>query len=431
MQFHRIFIPLHPFCRYDEGRKIALIKYDNMNNPSRIQFTNGNVTKYVYSATGEKLRTVHQTAVPNITVTMGTAHELTASELLYTDSTDYYCGGKLTVKNGRMDKYFFDGGYAQATVDEANNSDNFAFFHYNSDHLGNVREVIDEKGDVVQITNYYPFGTPYSAEDFATHNPDQQDRKYNGKEFDSTHGLNTSDYGARQYCSLFGRWDRMDPLCEKYYSVSPYAYCHNNPVMLTDPNGEDDYFDFYGNYLGTNKEETDYIYVTDDFNRLEDGRCVVGIDTRVALADADLSAKAYSNIFTSILDRMPDVDTSKLHNEKISVSKIADDPQDDDFFNDANNEIDFEHNRFATTSPDHSDAHITAYITSKSKNYYNTVSDVRNMLGVHEFIRHYQENMDDGYNLYQSLKEHHSTWDRTSDLYKKHVEYMIDYYKKR
>jgi predicted GNAT family acetyltransferase len=62
------------------------------------------MTKYIYSATGEKLRTIYQTAVPNITVAMGTAHELTAQELLYTDSTDYYHGGKLTVKNGRIDK---------------------------------------------------------------------------------------------------------------------------------------------------------------------------------------------------------------------------------------------------------------------------------------------------------------------------------------
>ncbi|MBQ3804324.1 MAG: hypothetical protein II844_00770 [Prevotella sp.] len=106
-----------------------------MNTPNRIQFTNGNVTKYVYSATGEKLRTVHQTAAPNITVAMDTAHELTASELLYTDSTDYYLGGKLTVKNGRMDKYFFDGGYAQAKTNETTLTDNFSLYYYNSDHL--------------------------------------------------------------------------------------------------------------------------------------------------------------------------------------------------------------------------------------------------------------------------------------------------------
>ena len=46
------------------------------------------------------------------------------------------------------------------------------------------------------------------------------------------HGLNTYNYGARQYDPTLGRWDRIDPMCEKYYSVSPYAYCHNNPVML-------------------------------------------------------------------------------------------------------------------------------------------------------------------------------------------------------
>ena len=234
----------------DDSRGIALIEYDDMNNPKRIQFTNGNVTKYVYSATGEKLRTIYQTAVPNITVAVGTAHELTASELLYADSTDYYHGGKLTVKNGRLDKYYFDGGYAQATMDEATQADDFAFFYYTADHLGNVREVIDEKGDVVQITNYYPFGTPYSAEDCATHNPDQQNHKYNGKEFDTTHGLNTYDYGARQYNSLVGRWDRIDPLCEKYYSVSPYAYCANNPVLLIDPNGEE-----VINGIGTTSDE--------------------------------------------------------------------------------------------------------------------------------------------------------------------------------
>ena len=53
------------------------------------------------------------------------------------------------------------------------------------------------------------------------------------------HGQNTYDYGARQYNSLGGRWDRMDPLCEKYYSVSPYAYCLNNPVKNIDPDGKE------------------------------------------------------------------------------------------------------------------------------------------------------------------------------------------------
>jgi hypothetical protein len=51
------------------------------------------------------------------------------------------------------------------------------------------------------------------------------------------HGLNTYDYGARQYNPVTARWDRVDPLCEKYYSVSPYAYCGNNPMRYIDPDG--------------------------------------------------------------------------------------------------------------------------------------------------------------------------------------------------
>lgn len=31
----------------------------------------------------------------------------------------------------------------------------------------------------------------------------------------------------------------MDPLTEKYYSISPYAYCMNNPEKYVDPNGRD------------------------------------------------------------------------------------------------------------------------------------------------------------------------------------------------
>ena len=49
----------------DAGRKIARIDYDRLNNPLRIQFTNGNVTKYVYSAAGEKLRVEYYVATPN------------------------------------------------------------------------------------------------------------------------------------------------------------------------------------------------------------------------------------------------------------------------------------------------------------------------------------------------------------------------------
>lgn len=141
------------------------------------------------------------------------------------------------MKNGKIDKILFDGGYAQASV-ATKTTDKFAFNFYNQDHLGNNREVVNASGVVQQVTNYYPFGAPY-ADATAVKGANLQPYKYNGKELDLMHGLNTYDYGARQHDPILARWDRIDPLCEKYYSTSPYAYCANNPVRFIDPDGRD------------------------------------------------------------------------------------------------------------------------------------------------------------------------------------------------
>ena len=225
----------------DAGRKIAKIDYDLNNNPVRIQFTNGNVTKYIYSATGEKLRVIYQTAVPNITVTIGSSRELSSSEIQCTDYTDYLLGGTLTLKNGRIGKYQFDEGYCQAEKYIYNTSqDDFTFCYYDQDHLGNIRQVTEadgsSKGEVIQTMRYYPFGAQFCD---GTADSNVQSRRYNGKEFDQMHGLNTYDYGARQYNPVTARWDRGDPLCEMYYSISPYAYCANNPIKHVDIDGEE------------------------------------------------------------------------------------------------------------------------------------------------------------------------------------------------
>ena len=88
---------------------------------------------------------------------------------------------------------------------------------------------------VVQYTQYYPSGLPWESN--SGDNPDLQHKKYNGKEFIEMNGYDTYDYGARGYYPAIGRFTTMDPLCEKYYSISPYAYCLNNPVRFTDPDG--------------------------------------------------------------------------------------------------------------------------------------------------------------------------------------------------
>lgn len=67
---------------------------------------------------------------------------------------------------------------------------------------------------------------------------DKQPYKYNNKELDQMHGLNMYDYSARFYEPGIGRFSTIDPLVEKFYSWSPYAYCYNNPIKFIDPDGK-------------------------------------------------------------------------------------------------------------------------------------------------------------------------------------------------
>ena len=81
-------------------------------------------------------------------------------------------------------------------------------------------------------------------------NPDYQSYKYGGKEFQHAHGLDLYDFLARQYDPATGLFTSMDPLCEKYYHISPYAYCAGNPVNAVDPDGKNPIFDKYGKLMG-------------------------------------------------------------------------------------------------------------------------------------------------------------------------------------
>ncbi|GHT47544.1 hypothetical protein AGMMS49965_25620 [Bacteroidia bacterium] len=63
--------------------------------------------------------------------------------------------------------------------------------------------------------------------------------KFGGKELDRTNGLNWYHQGFRPFGAIIPRTPTIDPLAEKYYSISPYAQYANNPVNYVDPIGMD------------------------------------------------------------------------------------------------------------------------------------------------------------------------------------------------
>ncbi len=203
----------------DLNKKIVDIQYNYLNLPSRIEFENGDSIVYLYDANGTKLRTTH----------------VIGNDTTVTD----YCGNVI-YENGAPKTLLVEGGYVSL--------DDNKYHYFIQDHQGNNRVVVDEDGKVEEVNDYYPFGGL-----MASFVDSVQPYKYNGKELDRKSGLNWYDYGARQYDATLGRWHVVDPMAEKFYSLSPYNYCGNEPIGRIDPDGADWIQDRFGYYLWDNK----------------------------------------------------------------------------------------------------------------------------------------------------------------------------------
>lgn len=405
---------------WDANKGIALITYDRYSMPMSLQFTNGNTTEYVHSATGEKLKAVHRTAVPNISVPVGSTVALDASSTLSVDSTTY--AGDFVFENGQLSKYLFDGGYATFANGQP------AWHYYYRDHLGNVRAVVSHDGTVEQRNHYYPFGAVYGD---VAYNDGLQKYKYNGKELDRMHGLNFYDYGARQYDPLLGMFTQMDPLAEKYYGISPYAYCKNNPANKIDPNGKDDYYTNEGLFLFTDNKKTDNLVILNEqiFN-LKRITHAEWLNPHIPIEEITLTAKAYSNIFTDILSKMKDVDINDLYNGRVSVTVWKDTNTNlpteiGDRYNDANYTLG--RNADVRIAND-GKAVITAYIPLKNSDengIYSTKSNVQNLLGAHEYLGHFKHRWRDHDSVYPFQKKHWS-WNQTSNFFKDYMKQIYE-----
>ncbi|PXV59415.1 RHS repeat-associated protein [Dysgonomonas alginatilytica] len=213
------------------------ISYNVLNLPREMVINNTEVKAknyYTYTATRTKLKVVYRYDPNGLMMPLlGTTPE---QDGLKPKSMTDYVGNKI-YEDGVLKMTLTDNGY----YDNLKNT----YYFYIKDHLGNNRIVADAAGKSVQSNQYYPFGMVFA--EGTTTEQGKQEFKYNGKELDRTHGLNWYDYSARQLDNAIGRFTTMDPMSEKYYSISPYVYVANNPMRLIDPDGKD----WYKNEDGT------------------------------------------------------------------------------------------------------------------------------------------------------------------------------------
>ena len=106
-------------------------------------------------------------------------------------------------------------------------------FYYHPNHLGSTSFVTDQNQTITQGFLYAPLGEITTEYNINFGNNIIPKYSFNAKELDEETGMYY--YEARYYAppTITSR----DPLFEKYFWMSPYAYCANNPVIYTDPTG--------------------------------------------------------------------------------------------------------------------------------------------------------------------------------------------------
>ena len=106
-------------------------------------------------------------------------------------------------------------------------------YFYIKDYQGNVRVVLNQANQPVEVNSYYPYGGLMAS----TTTEGTQPYKYSTKELDRENGLDWYDNKARMSDPTIGRTPTLDPMAEKYYSMSPYVWCGANPIMILDSTG--------------------------------------------------------------------------------------------------------------------------------------------------------------------------------------------------
>jgi len=118
-------------------------------------------------------------------------------------------------------------------ITDAGSANDVSYLH--RDHLASVRLITNAAGLSEQSNSYTPFGDPDTTPLLATATPEE--RSFIGERYDASTGL--LFLNARYYDPDLGRFLQPDwwEVRQQGVGTNRYAYSLNDPVNLSDPNG--------------------------------------------------------------------------------------------------------------------------------------------------------------------------------------------------
>ena len=225
-----------------DGRKGLQISYNILNLPCGVtSATSGSLT-YTYLSDGTKVSAIRSD---------GSGKRYVGSMVYSVPASG---SGSETIESAAWDegRVFFNveeevdsTGAGWVVVDSIPGLGCYRDCWYVTDHLGNVRTVVDvspglSSPQVVERNDYLPFGTRMGAGQ-ATLAANRY--RLGGKEEQVFGGLDLGkvDFGARQYDPFTARWTTQDPMAFVSPEASPYSYCLGDPIGCYDPFGLTNY----------------------------------------------------------------------------------------------------------------------------------------------------------------------------------------------
>ncbi len=201
--------------------------------------------------TASQLNTINSSVIPS-SFFRGSNSEPTTTvpkayiNYIFLDENFKYAGGgasRVGISGSVKDHWTSDAQLQNITVPKngyifvyVSNESNFDVFF---DNL----QVIHKPGPILEETHYYPFGLTMAgiSSKALNGNPENKfklfGKELQNKEFSDGSGLEWYDYGMREYDQQIGRFFRVDPISEKFYELSAYQYCSNNPIKNIDLDG--------------------------------------------------------------------------------------------------------------------------------------------------------------------------------------------------
>ncbi|MDR1347408.1 MAG: hypothetical protein LBJ63_03120, partial [Prevotellaceae bacterium] len=248
-------------------RKNLDFTYNLLNLPYQVKQQDTVKATYTYLADGTKLAATADTIVADIaSIRDGIIYVTRRNGFDYSGSLVY------TNNNGSrtLESIDFGGGRINKTGANA-----YDINYFITDHLGSTRVIVDNNGEIKEQKDFYPFGKEHENSDLIT---STNRWGYNGKEKQTIKNLGWLDFSARMFANCeVPLFTTPDPLMEKYYSLSPYAFCGNNPINRIDPNGmnydwvqnmQTDEYEWMDNVTSYENTPEGYKYVGESANNI-------------------------------------------------------------------------------------------------------------------------------------------------------------------